>query len=116
MRKKAGQVAMEYALIIGVAALALVGMRLYFQRGIQSAVKIAADEMGDPDHASTYDVNKGGLSSSNMRNTATSTTVASSQKDGSQATTVNSSSAILPIGYDENNVPIYSSTTYTQSE
>ncbi len=111
MCKKAGQVAMEYALIIGVAALALAGIRLYLLRGIQSAVKIAADEMGDQDTSIAYDVNKGGLSSSKMRNAASSTTTTDSEKDGSRKTKLNSSSEVLPR---DENTPSY--TTYTQSE
>ena len=102
---------MEYALLIGVAALALAGLRLYFQRGIQSAVRIAADEMGNQDDSVVYDVDKGGLSISAMRNAAVSTTRIDSRKDGSRGIAVHAESKVLP--YNDNT---YSSTTYTQSE
>jgi|GEM_PF-1945485 len=40
-----GQNLAEYALIIGVVSLALVAMQTYFKRGIQSIVKVSADEL-----------------------------------------------------------------------
>lgn len=111
MHKKAGEVVMEYALLIGVAALALAGLRLYFQRGIQSAVRIAADEIGNQDDSVIYDLDKGGLSSSAMRNTTGSRTIIDSRKDGSRGIDLYTESKVLPY---EENTP--SSTTYTQSE
>jgi len=44
--KKKGQSIIEYAVILGVIAVALSVMQLYFQRGIQGVVKVAADEVG----------------------------------------------------------------------
>ncbi|MBI3991046.1 MAG: hypothetical protein HY350_02745 [Candidatus Omnitrophica bacterium] len=37
---------LEYTLILGVVAVALVGMQVYFKRGIQSMVKVVADDYG----------------------------------------------------------------------
>ncbi len=42
---------MEYALILGVVTVALLGMQAYFKRGIQSVIKVTADgygSQGDP--------------------------------------------------------------------
>ena len=37
---------MEYALILGVVTVALLGMQAYFKRGIQSVIKVTADGYG----------------------------------------------------------------------
>ena len=52
MRRQArGQIFAEYAILIGIAAAALIGMQAYFKRGIQSGIKVAADQMGAPTDA-----------------------------------------------------------------
>lgn len=38
---------MEYVVLLGVIAAALTAMQIYFKRGIQAVVKVAADEMGE---------------------------------------------------------------------
>ncbi|MFH1397225.1 MAG: hypothetical protein ABIH27_01570 [Candidatus Omnitrophota bacterium] len=37
---------LEYVVILGVVAVALMSMTLYFRRGVQAVVKAAADELG----------------------------------------------------------------------
>jgi hypothetical protein len=49
---------LEYVVILGIVATALMAMSLYFRRGIQAAVKVATDEMGGQSDAET-DPNKG---------------------------------------------------------
>lgn len=46
-----GQSVLEYVIILGIVAIALAAMLLYFRRGIQSVVKIAADELGNQEDA-----------------------------------------------------------------
>ena len=41
-----GQSISEYAVLIGLITLALVGMQVYMKRGIQGVVKVAADQLG----------------------------------------------------------------------
>jgi len=44
-RRRGGQAAAEYALLLGVITAAMVGMLLYAKRGIQAGVKSAADRL-----------------------------------------------------------------------
>lgn len=43
---RAGQATMEYALMAATVAAAIVGMSLYARRGVQAAVRVAADQIG----------------------------------------------------------------------
>jgi len=45
-KKNSGQNLMEYGLILGVVAIALLTMQTYFKRGIQSVIKVVADDYG----------------------------------------------------------------------
>ncbi len=45
-REKA-QSLIEYALILAIVAAALMGMQAYMKRGIQAAVKLSADQLGE---------------------------------------------------------------------
>lgn len=45
-KKSKGQNLVEYTLILGVVAIALFSMQTYFKRGIQSVVKVVADDYG----------------------------------------------------------------------
>lgn len=42
-----GQAIVEYAVLIGIAATALVVMQTYIKRGVQAGIKVAADQIGD---------------------------------------------------------------------
>ena len=42
-----GQAIVEYAVLIGIVAAALVTMQTYIKRGIQAGIKVAADQIGD---------------------------------------------------------------------
>ena len=47
MRKNTrAQSIIEYALILGIVAIALSAMQLYFRRSLQAAIKLAADDIG----------------------------------------------------------------------
>jgi len=43
-RKHKAQGMVEYAVILGVIALAIMSMQVYFKRGIQSVIKVVADD------------------------------------------------------------------------
>lgn len=47
MKNKAQSI-LEYAILIGIIAAALSTMQIYLRRGIQSVIRAAADEVGDP--------------------------------------------------------------------
>ncbi len=57
----------EYAILIGIITLALVGMQVYMKRGIQGVVKMAADEVGSQRDAEETDVLKGTKQQSQSR-------------------------------------------------
>ena len=38
---------MEYAVLVGIVAAALVTMQTYITRGVQAGIKVAADQLGD---------------------------------------------------------------------
>jgi len=55
MKNKKAQGLLEYALILGIVTVALLAMQTYFKRGIQSMIKVVADDygpQGDPVSAS----------------------------------------------------------------
>ncbi len=45
-KMKKAQSIIEYALLIAVATVALMAMQAYFKRGVQSVVKVSADQLG----------------------------------------------------------------------
>jgi Flp pilus assembly pilin Flp len=47
LRNKKAQSINEYAIIIGLVAVAIMGMQTYLKRGIQGVIKVSADELGD---------------------------------------------------------------------
>lgn len=46
INKNKGQNLLEYTLILAIITVVLLGMRTYFKRGIQSVIKVAADDYG----------------------------------------------------------------------
>lgn len=45
-KKNKGQNLIEYTLILGIVVAAIVAMQAYFKRGIQSLIRVAADDYG----------------------------------------------------------------------
>ncbi len=45
-KNKKGQNLIEYGLILGIVTVALLGMQTYFKRGVQSVIKVVADDYG----------------------------------------------------------------------
>lgn len=46
MKNNKGQNLIEYGLILGIITVALLGMQTYFKRGVQSVIKVVADDYG----------------------------------------------------------------------
>jgi len=53
MKNKKGQNFIEYGLILGIVTVALLGMQTYFKRGVQSVIKVVADDYGPQGTPST---------------------------------------------------------------
>ena len=65
-KTRRGQSLMEYTVIIAIVVGALVVMRVYMKRGIQSAIKAAADQLAPQATSDIFNLEKGGyLESSN---------------------------------------------------
>lgn len=73
--KNRSQSILEYAVVLSIAIVALSAMSLFFRRGIQSVIKIAADEAGNQKDAEEIDPLKGTKTSSlfNRRSQITQT-------------------------------------------
>ncbi|MFA5350131.1 MAG: hypothetical protein WC357_02220 [Candidatus Omnitrophota bacterium] len=68
-----GQGILEYVIILGIIVIALAAMSLYFRRGIQSVVKIAADEAGNQEDAEDINPTTGIKTSSEINRQIQST-------------------------------------------
>ena len=55
LSKKRGQSALEYALVITVAILALIAVNVYMKRGIQGRLKSSTDEIGRQFEANRFE-------------------------------------------------------------
>ena len=62
--KNRSQSILEYTVILSIAVIVLSAMSLYFRRGIQSVIKVAADEFGDQKEAEEVDPLQGIASTS----------------------------------------------------
>ena len=62
---------LEYTLILGVVALALTTMQLFFKRGIQASIKLAADEIGRQEDAEQVAVESGDIKTEESINAVT---------------------------------------------
>lgn len=67
LRNKKAQSILEYAVLLGLAGIALFSMQVYFKRGIQSVIKVAADEVGSQKGSEEFDPIKGSKSDSKVR-------------------------------------------------
>jgi len=59
--------------ILGVVALALTTMQLFFKRGIQASIKLAADEIGRQEDAEEVAIENGGIKTEESSNAVTHT-------------------------------------------
>lgn len=88
-----GQITFEYAIIIGLVAIALTVMQVYLRRGIQAGIKIATDEIGLQEDYQELEIRKGFLDHSSTvqltpQDTPNEQKIAY-QGDGMQTTTLN---------------------------
>ena len=58
LRKNKGQSTLEYAILVVVVIMALIGIQAYLKRGIQGRMKDASDQIGDQfsSDSSTYNI------------------------------------------------------------
>jgi hypothetical protein len=54
-----GQSILEYTVVLAVVAAAVAAMQLYFKRGVQSAIKVAADQVGTQEGGDSIDTSDG---------------------------------------------------------
>ena len=66
-----GQSILEYTLIVAIVSAALITMQLYFKRGVQSAIKTAADQMGPQQAGELIDAGEGLLSETSSQDIST---------------------------------------------
>jgi len=57
--------------ILGVVALALTTMQLFFKRGIQASIKLAADEIGRQEDSEEVAIENGGIKTEENSNAVT---------------------------------------------
>lgn len=66
-----GQATLEYAVVLGLVVAALTMMQVYVRRGIQSAIKLSADEIGRQEDSIDLDPARGRTLESAMRTVST---------------------------------------------
>jgi len=69
MQRKAQSIA-EYALVIGIALTAMMGIQVYLQRGIQAHIKEGSDTLGLQKDWRQADIRKGGAIEDSHYNTS----------------------------------------------
>ena len=57
LRKNKGQSTLEYAILIVVVIMALIGIQGYISRAVQGRGRDASDQIGDQFHAATFSSN-----------------------------------------------------------
>ena len=78
----------EFVVIMGIVALALIGMQTYMKRGIQSVIKVSTDELGNQQQAAReIYLGKGTLESSNFTTTTDSKRTKKQTKDATTGET-----------------------------
>ena len=75
--KAEAQSILEYTVVIAVVIAALSGMQLFFKRGIQASLKLAADQIGTQQDSAEVDIVRGGIITSS-ESTSTMQTISSS--------------------------------------
>jgi Flp pilus assembly pilin Flp len=85
-----GQSIIEYAIVLGVVAVVLASMSLYFRRGIQSVVKAAADEAGNQEDAEDINPVTGTSVFSEVRRQSETTYRQQTQEGGDQTSAISS--------------------------
>ncbi|MFA5401871.1 MAG: hypothetical protein WC359_15570 [Dehalococcoidia bacterium] len=94
MRNNRGQSILEYAIVLGIVAIALASMSLYFRRGIQSVIKAAADEAGDQKDAEDINPVTGTSVFSEFRRQSETTHRQQTQEGGTQLNDMSSTGSI----------------------
>lgn len=81
MKTKAkAQSILEYAVVLAAVVTALVGMQLFFKRGIQASLKLAADQIGAQQDSADVDIVRGGVITSSEAASVTQTVSGGTQR------------------------------------
>ena len=89
----AGQGVLEYVIMLGIVVIALAAMSLYFRRGIQAVVKVAADEAGNQKDAEDINPTTGIKTSSTINRQTSVTQRNRILKGGSRVSDINTTTA-----------------------
>jgi hypothetical protein len=81
--KLKAQSILEYAVVLAVVSAALAGMQLFFRRGIQASIKLAADQIGAQQDSADVDIVRGGVNISSA-STSNAQTLSSSTESTSR--------------------------------
>lgn len=92
MNKK-GQSIIEYAVILGLVVAGLTAMQVYIKRGLQAAIKVAADELGPQEKAEELDPQKGTKAASEINTRTRSIQRVRLLKGGSQQVDIDRTSS-----------------------
>jgi len=88
--KNNAQSILEYVIVLTVVSAALATMSLYFRRGIQSVIKVAADEAGNQEEAEEVDPFKGAKTAAAFTRHTESTQRTKVEQGGRQSRTLSS--------------------------
>jgi hypothetical protein len=89
-KNRKGQSALEYALVIAVAIVALLAVNMYMRRGIQGRLRESTDQIGKQWDANTY--------SSSWQAQSAGTTVTTESRAGGNITTNISGGEVVTRG------------------
>lgn len=109
LRNKKAQSILEYAVLLGLAGIALSSMQVYFKRGIQSVIKVAADEVGKQEDSEDFDPIKGTKADSIVRRQASGAPAGDAHLDpgAAERTIVNADGSRTKYTYSVSEVKPY---------
>ena len=91
--KNRGQSILEYTVVLSLVVLVLSAMSFYFRRGIQSVVKVAADEAGNQSDAEDINPTPGTKTSSAINRQTQSTKRTRILEGGSRVSDISATTA-----------------------
>jgi uncharacterized protein (UPF0333 family) len=92
-KNKKGQSALEYALVVAVAVIALLAVNMYMRKGIQGRLKESTDQIGRQFDANTFETSWQSASAGN-------TTTTESKALGSTTTNITGTEVATRAEYD----------------
>lgn len=94
----------EYVLILFIVALALGAMKIYFQRGINAAVRLVADDIGSQEQAVQI-INPRIITTSrseirSQKSDTTTTSIQDTDSGKERMVSIDSTDQVVPLGED----------------